>query len=189
MTTQRQVAIKKSANKTKHQRAMANPKVQELAGNLARDWATMDDLKRGARLRELAAHGCSARGLEEVLKQSATSIRRHMAPEERPKTDRNEKEALASAQEAVNKRADAERDRCQRQRVIADEETGALSDEVATVILEFCRAGQGLPETPILPEEVPLLLSRAERYSSQPVVATQLFELNPRMDGYSRGCR
>jgi hypothetical protein len=41
-----------------------------------------------------------------------------------------------------------------------------LSDEVATVILEFCQAGQGLPETPILPEEVPLLLSRAERYLS-----------------------
>jgi hypothetical protein len=41
-----------------------------------------------------------------------------------------------------------------------------LSDEVATVILEFCRAGQGLPETPILPEEVPLLLNRAERYLS-----------------------
>jgi hypothetical protein len=87
-----------------------------------------------------------------------------VAPEERPKTDRNVQETHASAQEALNQRTDAERDRCQRQRVIADEETGALSDEVATAILKLCRAGDGLPETPILPEEVPLLLSTAERY-------------------------
>ena len=72
MTTQRQVAIKKSANQTKHQRAMANPKVQELVSNLARDWAAIDHLERDARLRELAAHGCSARGLGKVLGHSAS---------------------------------------------------------------------------------------------------------------------
>jgi hypothetical protein len=166
MTTQRKVAIKKSANKTKHQRAMANPKVQELVSNLARDWAAIDHLERDARLRELAAHGCSARGLGKVLGHSASSILREVAPEERPKTDRNVEEARASAQEAVSQRANAERDECQRQRIIEEEKTGALSDEVATVILEFCRAGQGLPETPILPGDVPLLLSTAERYLS-----------------------
>ena len=166
MTTQGKVASKKSVNQTKHQRAMANPKVQELVSNLARDWAAMDHLERDARLRELAAHGCSARGLGKVLGHSASSILREVAPEELPKTDRNVEEARASAQEAVNQRAKAERDRCQQQRVIAHEETGALSDEVATVILEFCRAGQGLPEKPILPGDVPLLLSTAERYLS-----------------------
>jgi hypothetical protein len=166
MTTQRKVAIKKSANKTKHQLAMANPKVQELVSNLDRDWATIDRLERVARLGELHALGCSARGLGKVLGHSASSILREVAPEERPKTDRNVEEAHASAQEALKQRTDAERDRCQWQRVIADEETGALSDEVATVIIEFCRAGDGLPETPILPGEVPLLLSTAERYLS-----------------------
>jgi hypothetical protein len=165
MTTQRKVAIKKSANKTKHQRAMANPKVQELVSNLARDWAAIGHLERDARLRELAAHGCSARGLGKVLGHSASSILREVAPEERPKADRNV-EAHASAQEALNQRTDAERDRCQQERVIADAETGALIDEVATVILQFCRTEQGLPETPILPGEVPLLLSTSERYLS-----------------------
>ena len=166
MTTQRKVAIKKSANKTKHRRAMANPKVQELVSNLARDWAATDHLERDARLRELAAHGCSARGLGKVLGHSASSILREVAPEERPKTDRNVEEARASAQEAVSQRANAERDECQRQRIIEEEKTGALSDEVATVILMFCRTGQGLPETPILPGEVPLLLSTAKKYLS-----------------------
>jgi hypothetical protein len=166
MTTQRKVAIKKSANRTEHQRAMANPEVLELVSSLRRDWATIDRQERDVRLRELAAHGCSERGLAKVLGQSATSILRQVAPAERPKTDRNFREAHASAQEALNQRMDAERDRCQWERVIADAETGALSDEVATVIIELCRAGDGLPETPILPGEVPLLLSTAERYLS-----------------------
>jgi hypothetical protein len=166
MTTQGKVVSKKSVNQTKHQRAMANPKVQELVSNLARDWAAIDHLERDARLRELAAQGCSARGLGKVLGHSASSILREVAPEELPKTNRNVEEARASAQEALNQRTEAERDRCQRQRIIEEEKTGALSDEVAKVIRVFYRAGDGLPETPILPGFVPLLLSTAERYLS-----------------------
>jgi len=122
----------------------------------------MDGQERGARLCELVVHGCSARGLEGILGQSATTIHRHMATAGRPKMDRNPEERRAAAQEALNQRAAAERDRLQRQRVIEDDETGALSDEVATVILKFCRAEEGLPETQILQGDVPLLIRIAE---------------------------
>jgi len=167
MTTQKKVSSRKSANETEHRRAMANPMVLELLSNLGRDWAAMAPLDRGVRLRELTALGCSARGLEKALQQSATSIRRHMATAGQPKMYPNADELLAAAQEAANQRAKAERDECQRQRVIEDAETGALSDEVATVFLRFCRAEDGLLESPILQGGVPLLLRIAERNLSE----------------------
>jgi hypothetical protein len=51
-------------------------------------------------------------------------------------------------------KADLDRQRRIRQRIVEDQKTGALSDEVAGIILEFCR-GEGDPSrTPILESEI-----------------------------------
>jgi hypothetical protein len=77
------------------------------------------------------------------LKQSATSIRRHIAIAKLPEEGRKAIEAGASAKKILAQKATAERKRRQQERILEDRETGAPSDELATMILEFCRAKGG----------------------------------------------
>lgn len=46
------------------------------------------------------------------------------------------------------------------ERVDEDQKTGALSDEIATIILEFCRSGYELKKDPMIGRIFPLLLDR-----------------------------
>lgn len=122
-----------------HRRTMADPKVAEVVSVLRGGWPEMGPVERGDRLRELTALGCSTRGLEEELKQSATSIRRHLVLAGLPEQDREAIESGASAKKILARKADADRYRRQAQRVIDDQKTGAMSDDIASVILEACR--------------------------------------------------
>jgi hypothetical protein len=56
---------------------------------------------------------------------------------------------------------------------------GALSDETADIILDFCRAKDGVPETPILFSEVPLFLGSVAMHLSR-------FEMSGRSQGLPR---
>ena len=81
MTRSRRVPTKKKnmrAHDTVHRRTMTDSSVRGLVSKLQQDWGSMGPLERGERLCELSSLGCSTRGLETELQQSATSIRRHM---------------------------------------------------------------------------------------------------------------
>ena len=122
-----------------HRRAMADSKVAGMVVDLRGLWAGMGPVDRGDRLRELTALGCSTRGLEKELKQSSTSIRRHMVLAQLPEQDREAIKSGASAKRILGRKADADRHRRQAQRVIEDRRTGALSDDLANIVLESCR--------------------------------------------------
>ena len=151
MTKRRKVPIKetkKRAHETAHWRTMADPAVQKLVSNLQLGWGSMGLLERGSLLRELAALGCSIRGLEKELGQSATSIRRHIVLATLPEADRKAIDAGASAKKILALKAIADRQRRRQRRIDEDRETGALSDKIATNILEFYRAGRQLRKKP-----------------------------------------
>jgi len=128
-----------SEHQSLHRRTMADPKVAEMVAVLRRRWVEMGPVDRGDRLRELTALGCSTRGLEKELKQSSTSIRRHMVLAQLPEQDREAIKSGASAKKILERKADANRHRRQAQRVIEDRRTGALSDDLANIVLESCR--------------------------------------------------
>jgi hypothetical protein len=140
---------KSHVHDTAHRRAMAKPKVPKLVDTLRRRWTTMSRVERRNRLLKLAALNCSTRGLGIELKQSATSIRRHMAIAQLPEADREAIETGSSAKKILAQKASVERMRHQHERIVEDRETGAPSDELATLTPEFCRAKErGKRRTP-----------------------------------------
>src|ERR1035441_8572980 len=145
ITKSRRASIKKKnrrAHDTAHRRTMTDSSVRELVSKLLQGWGSMGPLERGERLCELSSLGCSTRGLETDLQQSATSIRRHMALAKLPEKDRKAIQAGASAKKILALKAIADRHKRRQQRVDEDRKTGALSDQLATTVLEFCRAGK-----------------------------------------------
>jgi hypothetical protein len=152
------------ANITAHRRAIADSRTSTLVRRLRRKWRFFNPIERGDRLRELVARGCSRRGLENELAQSATSIRRHLElasmPNEIQEVIRNgfsKKKVLAHS--ARGRRVQRIRARLQE-----DASTGKLSDELADEILDFCRADSGTPETPLLKQDLSKVLNASERY-------------------------
>jgi hypothetical protein len=164
MTTRKKVTKKKDILKTAHYRTMLIPKVRKLVSVLRQVWPAMGLLERGKRLSELTAFGCSARGLERELKRSATSIRRHIAIAGLPEEDRQAIDAGASAKKILEQKASDERHRLQAERVIKDRKTGALSDEVAGIILDFCRAKGGPRRIPVYGEDAEKLFNQTRTY-------------------------
>ena len=178
---------KKRAHDTVHRRRMTDSTVRELVSKLLQGWGSMGPLERGERLCELSSLGRSTRGLETELQQSATSIRRHMALAKLPEKGRKAIQAGASAKKILVLKAIADRHKRRQQRVDEDRKTGALSDQLATTILEFCRAGKQLRKSPILKGDVPILLKEVEWHLSQfaasghrPVRVSQKLKLNAR---------
>ncbi len=167
MTVSRKAAKKKHANKTRHMRVMAGSKVKELVKTLRRRWSAMRNVDRGERLCELVSLGCSRRGLGRELKQSATSIRRHIQIARLPEEDLKAMETGTTAKEILKRKACADRHKRRQQRVDEDRRTGALSDDVATTILEFCRLGKELRKESILEGDVETLLDAAALHLSR----------------------
>jgi hypothetical protein len=173
MTKSKKVVKKKARlqHQSQHRRTLADPKVAEMVVDLRLHWAGIGPVERGDRLRELTALGCSTRGLEKELKQSATSIRRHMALAELPERDREAVESGASAKKILGRKADADRSRRQVQRVIEDGETGALSDDLANIILESCR-------TKDWPHRAPVSRDSAQQFFNETLRSLLGFEAN-----------
>lgn len=163
MTKTGKVAKKKSAHRTAHYRAILIPKVRKLISVLRRGWAAMGPLEQGERLCELTALGCSARGLEKELNHSATSIRRHMAIAGLPEEDRQAIGAGASAKKILEQKASKERHRIQAERVIEDRKTGALSNQVAEIIFDFCLATEGPGGMPVYGEVAEKLFNETRK--------------------------
>jgi len=155
----KKIASNKNRNETANRRAMSNTKVQILIGNLRRDWEAVDPPERGRRLRELAAFGCSIRGLQMEVPASPTSIRRLMKLSELPGKNRNAQTTRVAAKEVPEQKAGAECDRGQRRRIVEGQKTGAPGNEVALINPEFRPAEKRPQETPISKEEVALSLT------------------------------
>ena len=160
MTAPRNIPEKRHLNRTKHRRAMEEPEVRELVDILRQGWVAKGLPERGKQLCALSALGCSTRGLGREMKQSATSIRRHMKIAGLPEEDRKAIEAGASAKTILARKATADRQKRIQERVDEDQKTGALSDAAATIILEFCRTGKELRKDPIITRVFPNFLNR-----------------------------
>lgn len=143
-----------------HHRALMIPKVQKLVSILRKDWAVMGAVERGQRINELTSLGCSGRGLGRDLGVSATSIRRHKEIAGLPESDRRAIDAGASAKSVLMLKVIAERQRREQLRIDEDRKTGALSDDAATTILEFCRLGKELRKDPMIRAAFPILLDK-----------------------------
>jgi hypothetical protein len=140
----------KQTNRTAHQRAIADPQLMSLIRALRRDWKKIGLIERGERLRELAKRGCSTRGLGKELRQSATTVRRHMTLAGLPESEREAVKAGSSAKNILARKATADRRRRMQQRIEEDAQTGELSDRMADTIMAFCRTVDEVPESPIV---------------------------------------
>lgn len=149
MTPRRGTAKRKRKRLTAHRRAIADPNIAKLVAGLRKRWKAIDGIERGDCLRELAVLGCSTRGLGKKLRQSATTIRRHMELAGLPIAQRRAVKAGASAKKILSDKAILDRQRRRKKRIDDDRKTGALSDEVADIILEFCRGGEDPPRASI----------------------------------------
>ena len=167
MIVPRKVAVQERLQGTAHRRSLANQTVQQLVGVLRQGWSAMGFQERGERLHELTFLGCSRRGLEKELKQSATSIRRHMVLAELPEKDRKAIAAGASAKDFLAKKAIVDRVRRRQERINEDGITGVLSDRIATTIIEFCRLGKELRKPPILTGDLPAFLDTVKCFLQQ----------------------
>ena len=142
---------------------MAKPEAQQLVSILRTGWGDMGFNERGERSRELVSLGCSIRGLETELNQSATSIRRHMELARLPAEDRKAIEAGNSAKKILAHKATVDRNKRRQKRIDEDQKTGALSDKLATTILEFCRAKEGPNRVHVSGKRALILLNRVRR--------------------------
>ena len=158
---------KKRSHQSAHRRAMTNPRVRQLVTALRTRWDSLDPLQRGDCLTELTALGCSRRGLETELKQSATSLRRFIALAGLSDQYRQAVAAGASKKSILALKASEDRRALRLQRILEDQKTGALSDQAATIILEFCRGGETPPRTPVLSSDLPGFLNEVERSLSE----------------------
>jgi hypothetical protein len=151
---------------TAHRRAVADAKLRKLIDELRDKWNGTGRIERGERLRELSALGCSARGLGEELGQSATTVRRHIELANLPESQRNAVKRGASAKKILQRKALFERRKRARKRIEDDQKTGSLSDEIAGIMIEFCRGKKRLRLTPILKVEFALFLGEVTNYLS-----------------------
>ena len=158
--TRRKRAGKIRCNETAHRRALANPTTASLVKELRIHWKSLDPVERGDRLVDLTALGCSTRGLGEELGQCATTVRRHIAIAKLPAAQREAVRNGKSAKKILAIKAAQNRVQRAPERVRADSETGGLSDEMADVVLDFCRTIKGVPERPVQKPMVSLFLER-----------------------------
>jgi hypothetical protein len=150
----------KRVNNTRHFRAVLNPKVKEFLTMLRADWAVMAPSERGQCIVQLISLGCSRRGLGRELGVSATNIRKHAEIVGLPEFERKAIDSGASAKDILTLKATAERQTRERERIDDDKRTGALSNKIATTILEFCRAGKELRKDPMIRGAFPMLLDK-----------------------------
>lgn len=184
MTLRRKSGKRPRRNSTAHKRALKSQVVMDIIAHLRKAWKTMNGVARGHCLRVLVSHGCSARGLAKNLRQSPTTIRRQMELASLPVAQRRAVNAGASAKKILAAKAVSDRCRRARERINDDLRTGALSDELASIILEFCRGEGGLPPMRMVPDDLPMFfgcvathLSEFEVYGKRGIRATKSMEI------------
>jgi len=106
----------------------------------------------------LVSVGCSKRGLGKDLDISETSVRRHAKIAQLPESDRNAINSGQSAKKILIAKETTTLQREMQRRIDQDIKTGALSNKIASIILEFCRTGYRLRIQPIIKAMFPTFL-------------------------------
>ena len=162
MKTSRKPAKRPAKNMTSHKRALTSKVVTDRIKKLRKGWKTMNGIARGDGLHALVKMGCSTRGLAKSLHQSQTTIRRQLQLAALPAAQRKAVNAGDSAKKILEtKAAEVRRFRIVNQ-LAEEQRSGALSDELADMILRFCRAEDGLPPVRITQQELPIFLGGVE---------------------------
>ena len=150
MTMSSKPAKQTRRNKNRHFRSKLNPKVMGLIATLRNGWADLGRVERGQRINKLVSVGCSKRGLGNDLGIPEASLRRDAKIAELPESNRKAIDCGQSAKEILNAKNRTTLEREMRRRVDQDARRGALSDEIASIILEFCRTGHQLRKQRII---------------------------------------
>jgi len=124
---------------TANQVAMNKKVVRKRIDLLKIQWKNLDNIERGERLNELLGRGCSSRGLEKKLNVPATTIRRYYTLAKLPKDERAALRAGETQKKALARNAARDRSRERNERIAEERKSGALSDELAKIILDFVR--------------------------------------------------
>jgi hypothetical protein len=167
MTLRRKAGKRPRRNSTAHKRALKSQVVKVLIVHLRKSWKTMNGVARGDSLRVLVYHGCSARGLAKNFRQSPTTIRRQMELASLPVAQRRAVNAGASAKKILEAKAVSDRWRRAKERIDDDLRTGALSDELTDIVLDFCRGEAGLPPMRMVPDDLPMFLGCVATHLSE----------------------
>src|ERR1035437_5681035 len=147
---------------TAHRKIACSPEVKLLMGKLRKDWQNLDDIQLGDFLRDLVSRGCSLRGIASDLVVPETRLRRYMNLSSPPKPQQAAVDAPVSNKKASG--GDAVRDPVGpgmdlskgMDRPAVEKPTRDLSDEVADIILDFCK--NAVPDEPIRDHVLPDLL-------------------------------
>ncbi len=158
MTLGRKLAKQKCRNKNRHYRATLNPNVRRQIEFLRISWAVMGAVERGQLINKLISVGCSKRGLGKDLGIPESSIRRDAKIAELPESDRNAIDSGQSAKDILIAKKKAALQREMQRRIHQDARTGKLSDEIASIILEFARTGYQLRKQRMIRTMFPILL-------------------------------
>jgi hypothetical protein len=160
-------AVQTNRKKTAHRKVACSPAVKSLIHKLRTDWEHLDDIQCSNALRDLVLRGCSIRGLASDFGVPETTLRRYKKFSSPP-----EPQAVAVEAQVSNKKAlggDAVRGRVResvelRNRMApptVEKPPRDLSDEVADIILDFCK--NAVPDEPIRDHVLPDLLREVKK--------------------------
>lgn len=143
---------------------MNEPMVRGRVIELQQQWDSLNRVERGDRLQELAAKGCSTRGLAQELGIPDRTIARHMEIAELPEIHRRSIITGQSTKKVLDKNTLRKRQRRAVGRLSYDRDTGILSDQVADIILTFCAGGEKHPQSAVLVVEFEMFLRGLSSY-------------------------
>lgn len=136
--------------KTQHRIALKKPSTRQLVGRLKRYWDLWDEIKRGELLFALTNnkdHQCSIRGLAKDLDEKEATLRRYIMLSQLPPEERAKFREGETAKQVLARKAARDRDQLITSRIVEEKKSGALSDEVADVILDFLLSKRRDPKT------------------------------------------
>lgn len=151
---------KKGKRKTAHWRAANRPEVRQRIVKLRRYWSRWDAVTRGDYLRALTRSGCTQRGLAHDLNKPETTIRRYMVLSSQSEAERAAFRSGETAKRILARKVARDRRVGMETRVKEENKSGALSDEIAEIILDFCLTRGGVPETQVWEWAIPNLLAQ-----------------------------
>lgn len=162
----------KPSNLTAHRRALTDEVLRQ-AEELKQAWDSLEPTERGERLQRLLSAGCSQRGLEKLVGQSARTIARYTQGTNRPvKTRVKPPKATASKQVMSRKnirgsnrtRPNPRTPASSPSRTDVEQKTGKFSDAVADLVIAFCKGEERDPQIRILRSDLEQFLVSVERY-------------------------
>jgi hypothetical protein len=138
---QRKRRKRNNLKQTKHRQAVADPETRQKLGILKCNWSCWDGIQRGDRLRELVEkHRCTIRGLAKDLKEQGAAeatLRRYITLSKVPPEERQRLKEGETAKRVLERKAARDRKRVLQERIKEERKTGAISDEIAEIIIDF----------------------------------------------------